>query len=407
MVTLKGFKAFITLVIICSPYYTIHSNNSWKNQLQQHKLWAVVANQNEKGVKHYLAKGIDPNFFFQQLNATYNFGKPRDPSAFTPLKKAVQLNNFEIVKLLLAAGAKPSLSNKLGESAIFIAAYNGNIKITKLLIESGAKVNVKTRNQWSPIMYAYRNNKKKMVDLLISNGDKTSEKYTNITRYFGAIKRGNIDTVNKMLDLKVSVKSLDQYKDPAIIIAVINNQPEIVDLLLQKDAKIVNQTTSKVTPLMFASSQGYTDILSILLKYEAPVNTKDKNGWTALHYFAQYQNNPKTIAIFISNGANIDSTEKNGFTPFHISVMEKNYRVALELIKNNANVDYRIKRLKGQTLLMLLCYKGDKTLKVVSFLLKNGADPNYSVNGMTAVDIATKSRNNKKLLPLMKKYSSK
>jgi len=74
----------------------------------------------------------------------------------TPLHRAVGANQVEAVKWLLAKHADVSLTNKIGNTPLHCAAYNGNVEITELLLRAGAGRFVFTKNKvgMTPFLYA-------------------------------------------------------------------------------------------------------------------------------------------------------------------------------------------------------------------------------------------------------------
>lgn len=60
-----------------------------------------------------------------------------------PIHSAVAANNFNITKMLLAAGAYPNVCQKSGVAPLHSAAQLGNIELIILLLEHGAEVTLR------------------------------------------------------------------------------------------------------------------------------------------------------------------------------------------------------------------------------------------------------------------------
>ena len=72
----------------------------------------------------------------------------------------------------------------------------------------------------------------------------------------------------------------------------------------------------KDTPLHYAVRYKSKEIVELLLKNNANINSKNANGTTPLHVAAYY--NSKDIAeILIDKGANINAADKNGKKPIY------------------------------------------------------------------------------------------
>merc|ERR1712118_651405 len=56
----------------------------------------------------------------------------------TPLIKAAEYNRLEVVKVLLANGARPNLQDRVLQTALHRAACNGHLDMCKMLVGSRA-----------------------------------------------------------------------------------------------------------------------------------------------------------------------------------------------------------------------------------------------------------------------------
>lgn len=72
-----------------------------------------------------------------KYGADPNLADSFDVGLNVPLHKAAELNQIEMCKLLLAAGANPSSQNKTGFSPLHIAARTGRREVIQLLLGFG------------------------------------------------------------------------------------------------------------------------------------------------------------------------------------------------------------------------------------------------------------------------------
>ena len=82
------------------------------------------------------------------------------------MHRAVELNNFEITKLLLDYGADPSLQCKKGFTALHYAARNGFIEITKLLLNNGVDLYLRDKFGFNAAYWAKTNKHLELLKLL-------------------------------------------------------------------------------------------------------------------------------------------------------------------------------------------------------------------------------------------------
>lgn len=93
-----------------------------------------------------------------QLNADANVNAAT-PEGVTPLMVACWRNNLTLVKRLLQCGANPSLTNKLKETALHMAADKPRIskQIIRALLRSGASPSARCIQGHTPYLRAVRN----------------------------------------------------------------------------------------------------------------------------------------------------------------------------------------------------------------------------------------------------------
>ncbi len=92
---------------------------------------------------------------------------------FTPIFTAVQINHIEAVRILLAAGADPNVSDDEGYSPLIVCAEQGYLNLARLLLHCGA---AKSIDAWggpsslTALGYAARELHVEMVRLLLAHG---------------------------------------------------------------------------------------------------------------------------------------------------------------------------------------------------------------------------------------------
>jgi hypothetical protein len=172
-------------------------------------------------------------------------------------------------------------------------------------------------------------------------------------------------TAVALIDRDVAVNGIrksDGYT--ALMIAVLNQDLNMVKLLLEKDAEVnqipVESNRYTTTPIFIAQSKGYTegvreilemrpekvnlerrygaksqtvlvracregqsDIANLLIEHRANVNVKDSFGMTPLHA-ACFANSLMIVQALILKDADTDAKMNNGETPLQIAENQKN-----------------------------------------------------------------------------------
>ncbi len=117
----------------------------------------------------------------------------------TPLHRAVELSNSNMVVLLLGAGADANARDGAGITPLLEASRTGNLPVAKILIDGGADVNaIGGRHNDSALHVAAFNGRAELVELLVLRGaDPTMENMLGRTPIQEAeqMKRTNVIAV--------------------------------------------------------------------------------------------------------------------------------------------------------------------------------------------------------------------
>ena len=111
---------------------------------------------------------------------------------------------------------------------------------------------------------------------------------------------------------------------------------------------------------MNISLPGRTEIVRLLLEYEADVAITDRDGWSALHFAAQ-NGRTELISILLEGNAQIDAQTKFGRTPLHCACASRNLTTVEALLSRGASIT--IKDAHGKTA-MQAC-KDPKVLQII------------------------------------------
>jgi len=90
---------------------------------------------------------------------------------FTPLHRAAENSNVDVLQYLVAQGANVNVKNLPGETPLHVAAgRNSNVDVLRYLVAQGANVNVKNLADQTPLHLAARSNSIDVLKYLISQG---------------------------------------------------------------------------------------------------------------------------------------------------------------------------------------------------------------------------------------------
>lgn len=177
-----------------------------------------------------------------------------DERTISALLQAIDQNNLKVAEALLKNGANPN-GNEKGPDVIplGLCAQRDLTDMATLLLKHGASVYVTDRNGMSALHWASNENKLRMAGLLISSG-------ADVGR-FGA---------DGVTPLHCAVK---------------NGYLQMAELILDAGADInAPGGNRQKTPLMFAASSCFPDVVHMLLAKGADIHAQDADGSTALDW---------------------------------------------------------------------------------------------------------------------------
>ena len=193
-----------------------------------------------------------------------------------------------------------------------------------------------------------------------------------------------VDTARAMLDaaasgacwrmnllLTLDSRLINAHRDgqSALHLAVKNDRPEAVRLLMDKGAEPEVRDRSGRTPLRFAAASRNAAMLELLLQLGAHPDVRDSHGWTALHH-AVAEKDVETTALLLRYRAAANARTKDGRTPLFLAVDALNTELMTVLFRHGASPDAR----DGQRHSLLDRAWPDPADGVARLLLKRGAD---------------------------------
>lgn len=145
------------------------------------------------------------------------------------------------------------------------------------------------------------------------------------THIFEACRNGNRQLVEEIYAADPeSINAEDAKGYTPLILAVYNNQPEVVDFLLQKGAKLETGDGAGNTALMGVCFKGYKDLAKLLIESGADINTRNSNGATALTFAATF-GHLEIAEMLLKSGADITIPDARGKTPLDHARLQENW----------------------------------------------------------------------------------
>ena len=156
---------------------------------------------------------------------------------------------------------------------------------------------------------------------------------------------------------------------PPISIAIQNNHPEVVRLLIDAgaDLNITSRKLRGATPVIVSIYTGRIDIMKMLIAAGADVTLPDSTDVAPLHW-AAWMGITNAIQPLIDAGADVDAEDDVGETPLYKAALQGHNTIVRTLIDAGANVDLDN---NGRSPIYIASVRGNH--EIVAMLIKAGA----------------------------------
>jgi ankyrin repeat protein len=224
-----------------------------------------------------------------------------------PLKNAAANGHFDIVKLLLARGADPNLSEEgiaPKGHALYSAVANGHHEIAKLLLEHGAGPNPEVESSADALSRAISKSDQEMVELLCSYG---AARAVHLLGYYGDVQTAaavfaanpalandpealsNAAGQGHVAFVRLVLRYLPDLPKRSTFSAwsVGAKTPELNELLFEHGMNPSQPDWLLITPLHQFARKGNVESAALFIKHGADLHARDEDicstplGWAA------------------------------------------------------------------------------------------------------------------------------
>lgn len=240
---------------------------------------------------------------------------PKLRSSFSPLTMAIDGGHLELSKFLIKKGADVNYKNYKGKTVLDNALKSKNTAIIKVLADNGVDIKTPNRKGFTPLIMACESEDVDSAKILIENGvDVDFQFKKNRTALMHAINSKNIDLINLILKNTKNIHLENNDGDTALIMAVLSGDLKIASMLIDAGASIDRLTSRSESALSVACKcnspemldfligklgnfdrnednfrshyplntiirNGYTEVMSVLLKNGLPINALKEESW--------------------------------------------------------------------------------------------------------------------------------
>jgi ankyrin repeat protein len=219
--------------------------------------------------------------------------KTPSKTGITPIALATLEGDMNLVKELLNKGADINFQDSYGRTPIIYAGISGREEIIKEIKQLGGDINKKDRYMKSAKNYILERKK------YFKTYGETKKQENHTSKYYSKLK---IDTDSEKLIDAIKKRKYESVKD------LINRKDLCLKINYQKPSNF--NIIDGFTPLMYAVLNENIEIVKILIKNGADVNSISKYGKTAL-VIAQEMKNKEIMDFLISNGGDTSYLRKS------------------------------------------------------------------------------------------------
>lgn len=181
--------------------------------------------------------------------------------------EAAKQSDERKIRLLVAAGDDVNCETPGRETPLHYASARGCVDVIRALIAFGAKIHARDSYGCTPILWAAEAGKMSSVKFIARHykNDKFETDFIGKTPLHYAALSGDYETVRYFLKRSENINAQTERGDTAMHFAVKNRKPDIVKLLLDAGAEFVIANKNGESPLHLAVDSDNGEIIEMMM----------------------------------------------------------------------------------------------------------------------------------------------
>ncbi|KAG4430893.1 hypothetical protein IFR05_013623 [Cadophora sp. M221] len=228
-----------------------------------------------------------------------------------------QGNREEVERLLSEdSSARVAARDRMGLTALDSSFKKGHDDIFKLLLRYGADGSGKYLHQYA------RTGRLECVEALLRHGvDVNASNDIGETALHVAASNGSESLLKFLIEKGADSQAIDFLKYTPLHHAAFGGCVGVAKLLLASGACVDSKARDGETALHLSTGRGHVTVTSILLASGADANSMDHSGcgWMPLHY-ASEKLCPEMIWILLKANAHVNTRTRGGLTPLSLTL---------------------------------------------------------------------------------------
>ncbi len=254
------------------------------------------------------------------------------------LEKAIENNCLELVRFLIAMGARAEPSH--GSIPLHLAIKHGCIEIATFLLDYGVSPDFVDRSGNRALHIAALCEQEEIMQLLLNRRAVVDSlnRQGHTPLYLAAQRSAKL--VQLLIDWKAQIDELEINGMSPLHTAARHGLPEVVELLLNHKPKpwIDRPSNKGIAPIHLAVEYGHIEVIRLLLKRGAKAGQLTASGNAPLHISVQC-GNAKITELLLDSGISPDLRNEEGNTPLHIAILHNREKIVEILLNRGAQVN--------------------------------------------------------------------
>lgn len=234
------------------------------------------------------------------------------------------------------------------QSALADAAMRGDERAVRQLLRETSEVDSTQVDGMTALHWAVQNSDVAMVDRLLRAGaDFNAANRTGVTPLYLASINANAAVIGRLIAAGADPNAIVTSQDETwLMLTSYTGNPEAVSELLAAGADPNAPQIRGQTALMWAASEGHTDVIELLVEAGANLEAasiastrperRPAGGFTAL-LFAARQGHLDAARELIEAGADVNHVGADGTSPLLIAIVNGHYELAYMLLEHGAD----------------------------------------------------------------------
>ncbi|MBN3300419.1 PP16A phosphatase, partial [Amia calva] len=230
------------------------------------------------------------------------------------LLEAAARNDPEEVTELLKSGVSPDLFNEDGLTALHQCCIDDFEEVVRALLAAGARVNACDSELWTPLHAAATCGHTSLVELLVQHGaDLLAVNADGNMPYDLCEDEVTLEFIETaMAEQGITQERIDECRGA-------KEQEMLSDIraLIQSGADLNAQDDNGTTLLHITAANGYQRAAELLLESRVRLEERDSDGWAPLHA-ASCWGQMQMVELLVANGASLNARSLLDETPLDV-----------------------------------------------------------------------------------------